>query len=258
MKKSRAVVRRQRLKRRTRRARGGDERRRTRSVTATSYWLRRGSGASRPQLRRSALSHRASPAGAAAPGLAGSASPRCRTRPRSAPSTTRWSNENDRYTMSAGFSVAVGVVHRPLHHLADAHDADFRVVDDRRRDQPADVADRRDRERAALQVVELALAGLGVGAEPLDLGGDRRARPSCRRPSRPGTISPLGAATATPMWYWSCSTTSPAASSNVLLTIGTSLSARADGLHEERQVGELHAGLGERFAELRRGAAPGR
>ena len=96
--------------------------------------------------------------------------------------------------------VAGGVEDRPLDDLADAQDADLRMVDDRRRDQAADVADRRDGEGAAAQVVELRLAGAGLGAEPLDLAGDARRGPCWSASWITGTIRPPGVATAMPMW----------------------------------------------------------
>ena len=65
------------------------------------------------------------------------------------------------------------IVHRPLDDLAHAHDANFRMVDDRRRNQSADATDRRDRERTSFQILATSPPGLAIGAESFDFGCHR-------------------------------------------------------------------------------------
>ena len=64
--------------------------------------------------------------------------------------------------------VAGRVEHRPLDHFADAQDRHFGMVDNRRGDQAADAADRRDGERPAAQIFEPRFPGPSLGAEPLN------------------------------------------------------------------------------------------
>ena len=70
------------------------------------------------------------------------------------------------------------VPHRAHLHLVDPDDGDLGVVDDRRGDQAAERAERRDRDRRAAELVARRLAVAGRGADPVDLG---RARPQVER-----------------------------------------------------------------------------
>ncbi len=56
----------------------------------------------------------------------------------------------------------------PLYDLTDSQDANLRVMNDRRGKQAADAADRRDRERAAHELVTFELTRPCAGGEPLD------------------------------------------------------------------------------------------
>ena len=83
--------------------------------------------------------------------------------------------------------------------LADAQDRDLGRVDDRRKMAAADAALVRNRERAALQLLEgnLALAGL-LGERVQLLRKLKKIFPSTSR--NIGTIRPPSVSTATPMW----------------------------------------------------------
>ena len=71
-----------------------------------------------------------------------------------------------------GLDLPLVIVDGALDDLAHAHDADFGMVDDRRRNQSAHAADRGDGERAATQVLAASPAGLPFGSESLGLAGN--------------------------------------------------------------------------------------
>ena len=106
---------------------------------------------------------------------------------------------------------------RQDHHVADhdlavAHDGllliwctprmrDLGEVDDRRREQAAELAERGDRERRAAEVLALEpCRSCAVLGEALDLARDLEERSCDRRRVTTGTMSPASVAAAMPMW----------------------------------------------------------
>ena len=87
---------------------------------------------------------------------------------------------------------------RALGDPADAEDRHLRVVDDRRREEAAELAGARDRERRAAELLRRERAGARGLGQPLDLGGELLDG-GASQPRTTGTTRPWSVCTATPM-----------------------------------------------------------
>ncbi len=114
------------------------------------------------------------------------------------PSTTRWSNDDDRFISLRG-TTAPPADHRPLDDAVDADDRHFRRVDDRRGHDAAERAQAGDGDRRSGELVARApcpRARLRRGARSR-AALDHRSRASAWRTT--GTMSPAPVCVAMPM-----------------------------------------------------------
>ena len=135
----------------------------------------------------------------------------------------------------------VAAPHRPQPRARDAEDRDLGRVDDRREGGAADAAQARDREAAALEVVELELLVARPRAHLRRAPRASSKMPFWSTSRTTGTTSPSGVSTAIPMWKYFLRISALARRRQRRVDLGMGAQRRHAGLHDERQRRELEA-----------------